>query len=1073
MAVAAFVCAHVADAAHRVRIEVDTTAIYGITYDELTAAGFSDPSKVSVWGYGGCADINDIGRKLPQVPALHRNGMIYFYGLGPAQVEMAGVNATRLRNAYSSAGSYFLTDAAENMAPESCDVTVPDNADKLTTHMAAMLWEREDTCPARGGTEWFTGNVAAWGDGAVDFTVSAMAEPTVRLYARYAMYTTRSNSVTFKAPDGFSELSTSRTRAGAIGSREGNVFTRGNVTMRYQASSNNPTGLLRFKPVIEHAEAIDYALIDYVTLTYTRHNDLNGLTARTMHFIHETDGAYMAEFTGVQSTTEIWDVTDAGKPKALTVRADGTVPVRITDGAATLVAFDTAKPQRRVRLAEHCDTDHDIMQDASGAEMVIIAATPLTEQACELAEIHRELQSMNVTVADQQDIFNAYSSGTQHPEAIRRYVADVKRTSDKLRYLLVYGAASYNNRRVAGPKLPYVVAYQCESETYSNNSHYAFMSDDYFALTDDRGPISGTGALLKQARIATGRLAVASPAQGRVINAKIRQWISKGPERALSGKALLMCDSGDENSHMHFTCSMASMIDSLSGRTAVVTKAYPQLHGYAVGSKTEMPAIRRTIGKALTQGTGFMLYAGHCDVSRLGRNYIWRTSDAGMESAPAAVALLATCDALSTDRYSTDISRAMLFNRNGGAMGVIAACRTVLQSFNEQLATDVVRAMYDDDRPLTLGELYMNARTATMARAIAGGNMRLAVNTWSYGLAGDPAVPIYNATGSITASLPDGKLKAGGLNRITGSVSDDFRAVDITVYAAADTVMTYLRKPDAEEPVRVAGRVLARVKVPVDSCRFDSEFYLPAEAMTEGPLRVTLHAMNRDGAAAGVIDKVTVSMNEDVDSVLASEKLVIEEFEVRESGRQGVMVHALIAGGRAGVAMTDQPGAGTRLTLDGNRTMPGVSASLLPTVDGKAILDYSITDMADGKHILELTARTATGAEASARTEFTIVSVDSVMIQTDGAAVAHEARISLESVLPDDAETALMITGMNGRTVRYVTQPVMPYVWDLTDDDGEPVATGRYRAVVMTRRGNRHGASQYAIITVIRDRDEL
>ncbi|MDE7408329.1 MAG: hypothetical protein K2M76_07905, partial [Muribaculaceae bacterium] len=550
---------------------------------------------------------------------------------------------------------------------------------------------------------------------------------------------------------------------------------------------------------------------------------------------------------------------------------------------------------------------------------------------------------------------------------------------------------------------------------------------------------------------------------------KIRQWTANAPKRAPESNALLMCDSGDDNSHIHFICKMAMAIDALSAGSTTVTKAYPQLHEFAINSKSDMPAIRKTITTALTHGTGLMLYAGHCDVTRLGQEYIWRTSDATTIHTPVPVAMLATCDALSADRHSTDIARAMLFNPRGGAMGVIGACRAVLQPFNEEFAADVVKALYTADKPLNLGDLYHNARTSAMARAIAASNLRLAVNTMAYALAGDPAIPIYNPHISITATTADNGLVAGGLNRISGGTDPGIDAVEVTVYAAPDTVLTYARKPYAAEPVRIDSRVLTRTTIAVNDGKFDSEFYLPASAKTAGPLRITLHASGNKGFASGVISDVAVNETSELNDSIRNIAPEITEFTVSESGRSTVSVHAVIDGGPTGVAMTGQPGMITHMKLDKDKIMPGTDASLLPMAGGKAELDYTIEDVTDGNHTLTLTTYTAAGAVASATTEFTVVNVDNITIDTDSAAVANEAIINVNPALPDDTESELMITDMNGTAVLYVPQPNLPFIWDLTNNDGEPVATGRYQVTIMTRRGHRHGASSRATVTVIRD----
>ena len=98
------------------KISVPETGFYQLTDALIKKAGFSDPSKVKLYGYGGAlqpekltgdylAETDD----LEEVPTCVIDGRRLFYGVGPVNWETAATT-TRTRNPYSSAGCYFLTD---------------------------------------------------------------------------------------------------------------------------------------------------------------------------------------------------------------------------------------------------------------------------------------------------------------------------------------------------------------------------------------------------------------------------------------------------------------------------------------------------------------------------------------------------------------------------------------------------------------------------------------------------------------------------------------------------------------------------------------------------------------------------------------------------------------------------------------------------------------------------------------------------------------------------------------------------------------------------------------------------
>ena len=98
------------------KIRVSETGICELTADVIRKAGFTDLSKVHLYGYGGnlvpetltpeyLMEFDD----LKPVETAIVNGKRLFYAKGP--VEYAGI--TRIRNPYSNYGYYFITQATE------------------------------------------------------------------------------------------------------------------------------------------------------------------------------------------------------------------------------------------------------------------------------------------------------------------------------------------------------------------------------------------------------------------------------------------------------------------------------------------------------------------------------------------------------------------------------------------------------------------------------------------------------------------------------------------------------------------------------------------------------------------------------------------------------------------------------------------------------------------------------------------------------------------------------------------------------------------------------------------------
>lgn len=121
------------------KIRVSETGIHELTNSVIRSAGFSDMSKVRIYGYGGNLQPEDIREDylfetddLAEVPQCIINGKHLFYGKGP--VSWANQTTTRrIRNPYSNYGYYFITETKD-------DVLVVDSA----TFVSSFYHSNED-----------------------------------------------------------------------------------------------------------------------------------------------------------------------------------------------------------------------------------------------------------------------------------------------------------------------------------------------------------------------------------------------------------------------------------------------------------------------------------------------------------------------------------------------------------------------------------------------------------------------------------------------------------------------------------------------------------------------------------------------------------------------------------------------------------------------------------------------------------------------------------------------------------------------------------------------------------------
>ena len=100
------------------KIRVPATGIYQLTSDLIKQAGFTNLSKVKIYGYGGALQPEELTGDylvatddLQEVPTCETSGRRLFFGVGPVTWNSSN---RRVRNPYSDYGYYFLTESDES-----------------------------------------------------------------------------------------------------------------------------------------------------------------------------------------------------------------------------------------------------------------------------------------------------------------------------------------------------------------------------------------------------------------------------------------------------------------------------------------------------------------------------------------------------------------------------------------------------------------------------------------------------------------------------------------------------------------------------------------------------------------------------------------------------------------------------------------------------------------------------------------------------------------------------------------------------------------------------------------------
>ena len=133
-----------------VKVAVSESGIYQITASDASKWGFSDLSRVRVFGYGG-EQLNDTLRvnnfidDLPQVPVLRSGDRLLFYAQGPLSWLWSRSYAIykQRQHPYATQGYYFITDDSRYQDLSPATVSTPVQGSVVTTFRERMMHEQE------------------------------------------------------------------------------------------------------------------------------------------------------------------------------------------------------------------------------------------------------------------------------------------------------------------------------------------------------------------------------------------------------------------------------------------------------------------------------------------------------------------------------------------------------------------------------------------------------------------------------------------------------------------------------------------------------------------------------------------------------------------------------------------------------------------------------------------------------------------------------------------------------------------------------------------------------------------
>jgi hypothetical protein len=681
------------------KIQVWGTGIRRLTNDVIRRAGFSDMSKVRIYGYGGALVPETLTQDyiashddLQEIPTCTIGGEKYFMAQGSVSWSSAGTTL-RTRNPYYDYGCYFITEGSgEPLTTTEEELLNTQKNDYSSYH---YLYEKD----------------------------------------QYAWHQIGRNLVEL------STIENGETEEYQIIVPKGNTSANFRIVITAQANASYTVkvgGSFTSSASMKKSSEYDKAVFRTITGAI-KEEDLT--SAET-----NADGDYIVP---VQIAC-----TADGPIRLDYIAASFDTPYEAQNLGTS---YDAAEYVYNISNQDHhADEAVDML-------IIIPTSQNVLKQAEALAELHRVNDGMTVRIVPADELYNEFSSGTPDVSAYRRYLKmyyDKDQTEDKsqtIKTCLLFGDCVWDNRMITlnGTSYNpdnYLLAYHTEN---SYNTLNSIVSDDFIGILQDNQTIHADGFSNRNMRIdvAVGRLPAANSTQAQAMVNKITHYVTTSPAGAWQNEMMFIGDDSDNNSHMRNINANADDIRKMFPGYEIKKVMFDAYEKTQTSTGEQYADVETLVNKQIANGALVMNYGGHASETQLADEKMLLLADfKNMRCDNYPLWFTAACETMPFSSLTDNIGKTAILNADGAAVAFVGTAGTVLEEMNSRINKYFMRYVLsfdDDDQPVTIGEALRRSKNSLIEGTDARVGTDITINKHHYQLLGDPAMrlalPQYKA----------------------------------------------------------------------------------------------------------------------------------------------------------------------------------------------------------------------------------------------------------------------------------------------------------------------------------------
>ncbi len=283
-----------------------------------------------------------------------------------------------------------------------------------------------------------------------------------------------------------------------------------------------------------NSDANAEAWLDYVEINYRRKIGA-GNEPLYWRDINSVDENSIIEIKIENSTSEtrLFDITDPVGIKEVPLKLTGNI-AKGKRPADTLKEYVVFKNNGTFNEPEYAgEIANQNLHAMDTPEFLIITHGNFIGSAERLANFHRSYDNMNVAVVAADKVYNEFSSGRKDATGIRNFIKMFYDRGQSLKYVLLLGDGTYDNRNINPESKSFIPTYQSEN---SLNPTESFVSDDYFVILD-KGESVYKGAM----DLGIGRIPASTLYEAELVVNKVENYYSSECIGRLAKCGLLYC----------------------------------------------------------------------------------------------------------------------------------------------------------------------------------------------------------------------------------------------------------------------------------------------------------------------------------------------------------------------------------------------------------------------------------------------------------------------------------------------------------------------------------------------------